>query len=267
MKTSKSYKHLLIERRGPADWIVLNRPDVKNALNLEVAAEFLDAVRVCLSRKEAACLILTGEGGTFSSGGDIKKMSETPQSKNLKGFFLKISKLIHTAVSEIRRSEKPVLAAIPGFVGGVSFGIVLGADLRIAASNAQFCAATIRIGLVANGGATYHLPRMVGLARASEILFLGDLISADQALQMGLINRVVAPENLESETQALAERLAASPSKALGRVKKILNASLTSNLSQQLERERQAIAWSSTTPDFKEGIAAFLEKRKPRFNV
>lgn len=259
----KNFKHLSVERRGPVLWIYFNRPEVKNALTLEMATEFLQAIRLAVKDREATVVVISGKGEALSAGGDIKKMSET---KDLKGFFLKISKVIHAAVEEMRRSEKPFVAAVPGFVGGIAFGMVLGTDLRVASSKAQFCAATIRLGLVANGSSTWHLPRMIGLARASEILFLGDVISADEALRWGLINRVVPPELLEAEAQMIAIRLAASPRRALGRLKKILNVGLTSTLSPQLERERQAIAWSSTTEDFREGMTAFVEKRKPVFN-
>lgn len=259
----KNLMHLLIEKRGPALWIFLNRPEVKNAFSLDMATELFSAIKAGMRDREAAVLVLSGKGDSFSAGGDIKKMSET---KNLKKFFLDISKVVHAAVLEMRRGDKPVLAAIPGYVGGIAFGAVLGTDLRIASTNAQFNAATIRLGLVANGGATYYLPRMAGLARASEILLLGEILSADEALKIGLINRVVSQDQLEKETQAIAERLAAGPRKALARLKKTLNASLTSTLSAQLERERQAIAWSATTGDFQEGIKAFLEKRKPSFN-
>ncbi len=255
--------HIMIEQRGPALWIWLNRPEVKNAFSLEMGNELLKAIRSGVRDKEVRVLVLSGRGDVLSAGGDIKAMSET---KDLKGFFLKISKVIHTAVIEMRRTEKPVLAAIPGFAGGIAFGMVLGTDLRIASSKAEFSAATIRLGLVANGSATWHLPRMAGLARASEILFLGETIGADEALRIGLVNRVVPPEQLEAETQSLALRLAAAPRQALARLKKILNLSLTSSLPAQLERERQAIAWSATTKDFQEGIAAFLEKRKPNFD-
>lgn len=259
----KTYKHLLLEQRGPALWIYFNRPEVKNAFSLELANELLAAIRIGMKDKESSVLVVSGKGDSFSAGGDIKMMSET---KNLKGFFLQISKVVHTAVQEMRRGPKPVVSAIPGYVGGIAFGYVLGTDLRIASTNAQFNAATIRLGLVANGGATYYLPRMIGLARASEILLLGEIVSAEKALNIGLVNRVVAPDQLEAETQAIAERLATGPRRALARLKKILNQGLTPTLSAQLERERQAIAWSATTDDFKEGMRAFLEKRKPVFN-
>ena len=259
----KTYKHLLLEQRGPALWIYFNRPEVKNAFSLELANELLAAVRIGMKDKDVAVLVVSGKGDSFSAGGDIKGMSE---SKNLKDFFLQISKLVHAAVQEMRRGPKPVLAAIPGYVGGIAFGFVLGTDLRIASTNAQFNAATIRLGLVANGGATYYLPRMVGLARASEILFLGEIVSAEKALDIGLVNRVVSPDRLEAETQEIAERLASGPRKALARLKQTLNASLSSTLPVQLERERQAIAWSATTADLQEGMRAFLEKGRPRFN-
>lgn len=259
----KSYKHIELELRGEVLWIYFNRPLVKNAFNLEKAAEFLDAVRYGMKHKSVAVLVLSGRGGTFSSGGDIKLMSET---KKPKAFFLEISRLVHKAVVEIRRGPKPVLAAISGYVGGVAFGFVLATDLRIATEDARFNAATIRLGLVANGGATYHLPRIAGFARASEILFLGEVLDAKKALQVGMVNRVVREGELLNETQAIAERLAEAPRKALSRLKKILSESFDSTLVDQLEKERQAIAWSSTLPDFKEGVSAFLGKRKANFN-
>ncbi len=257
----KKFQNLLVEKKSSASWIILNRPEVKNAFSIEMAKEFLEAVRIGL--KESPVVVLTGKGDSFSAGGDIKKMSET---KNLKKFFLEISKIVNTAVLEMRRSEKPILAAIPGYVGGIAFGAVLGTDLRIASTEAKFNAATIRLGLVANGSATYFLPRLSGLGKANEILLLGEILSAEEALKAGLVNWVVSPADLESKTQEIAERLASGPRKALGRLKKILQSSLTSTLPTQLEQERQAIAWSSTTPDFKEGMTAFLEKRRPSFN-
>ncbi len=255
---------VILEEKGPALWIRLNRPEVKNAFNLEMARELLAALQEGMKDKKTSVIILTGQGDTFSAGGDIKLMSAT---KNRKKFFLEISRLVHQSVLEMRRGPKPVLAAIPGYVGGIAFGALLGTDLRIASTQAKFNAATIRLGLVANGGATYYLPRMVGLAHASEILFLGEVLSAEGALKIGMINRVVSPDSLYQETQAIAERLAQSPRRALARLKKILNEGLASNLPAQLERERQAIAWSATTDDFREGITAFLEKRKPNFNL
>src|SRR5262249_40898352 len=161
----KKFSHLLIERKGPALWISFNRPEKRNALHIESAREFLSAVRLGLKSKDVAVIVLSGTGDVFSAGGDIKLMNE---KKNCKPFFLEISKILHMAVVEMRRSEKPVIAAITGFTGGVAFGLALAADLRITSEKASFSAATIRLGLVANGSATYHLPRIVGLAKASE---------------------------------------------------------------------------------------------------
>ncbi|MBI3540801.1 MAG: enoyl-CoA hydratase/isomerase family protein [Deltaproteobacteria bacterium] len=259
----RTFKTLVLEERGEALWIFFNRSEVKNAFSLSMAEEFLEAVRWGLKDEKFAVIVLSGKGTDFSAGGDIRKMKET---KNRKKFFLQISKIIHTAVMKMRKGEKPIIAAIPGYVGGIAFGLVLGADFRIVTTEAQLNAATIRLGLVANGGATYYLPRMVGMTRASEILLLGEILSAKEALAMGLVNWVVPPENLESETQKIVEKLAAQPRKALGRLKKILNESLKSSLLAQLKKERQSIAWSATTPDFEEGVSAFLEKRRPQFN-
>jgi len=256
-------KNLLFEQKGSVFWIWFNRPEVKNAFSLELAEELLAAIRWGMKEKSVAALVISGKGDAFSAGGDIRGMSQT---KNLKGFFLKISKIVHTAVQEIRKGGKPVLAAIPGYVGGIAFGFVLATDIRIASNTAQFNAATIRLGLVANGSATYYLPRIVGLGRATQILFSGEIVSAERALEIGLVNELVSPEKLEEKTQEMAERLVTGPRRALGWLKKILNESLDSSLGHQLERERQAIAWSATTDDFKEGMMAFLEKRRSSFN-
>ncbi|MBI2981448.1 MAG: enoyl-CoA hydratase/isomerase family protein [Deltaproteobacteria bacterium] len=253
---------LKTEQRGPVLWITLNRPEVKNAFTLEMGTELLKAIRQGVKDKRTAVIVITGADGTFSAGGDINLMSQTKKPKD---FFLKISKLINLTVLEMQNGGKPVIAAIPGYVGGIAFGMVLGADLRIASTQAKLNAATIRLGLVANGGATWFLPRLVGLSRASEILLLGDILSAEEAFKIGLINRVVSPTELESTVQEIAERLASGPRKALGRLKKTIQQGLHSPLSLQLERERQAIAWSATTDDFQEGMKAFLGKRKPNF--
>ena len=258
-----NFQSLQLEKRGPALWISLNRPLVKNAFSLEMAEEFSIAINEGIAQKDVAVLIISGKGDALSAGGDIKRMGET---KDLKNFFLKISQAVHTAILEMRKAEKPIIASIPGYVGGIAFGMILGADIRIASSRAQFNAATIRLGLVANGGATYFLPRLVGFGKAAEILFSGDILSSDEALKAGFVNRVVTHDHLVPETQRFAEKLASNPRKALGRLKKVLNASFNSTLTAQLERERQAIAWSSTTPDFKEGLDAFLKKRRPVFN-
>lgn len=269
--SNPNYQHLVVESRGPALWITLHRPTSKNSFNLEMGKELLNAMRSGIHDKQHSVIVLNGAGEAFSAGGDIKVMHKTLQGKNsrknIKKFFLTISKLVNTTVLEMRKSPKPIIAAIPGFAGGIAFGAVLATDLRIASTHAQFSAATIRLGLVANGSATYHLPRLVGLAKASEIFLLGNNFSAEDALRMGLINRVVDPNELDSVTQEIAEKLASSPRKALARVKNILNHSLASTLPLQLERERQSIAWSSTLSDFREGVEAFVEKRKARFNL
>lgn len=263
----KAFKQVRVDRKGPVSWIVLNRPERKNALDLETAGEFLKALRSVLTNQQAAAIVVTGAGDAFSSGGDIHLMDETlKKTKTCKPFFLKISKLVNDAVLAMRRSEKPVIAAVPGFAGGVAFGLLLGADLRVASEKASFSAATIRIGLAANGSATYHLPRIIGLTRAAEVFFTGETLTAERALHIGLVNRIVPAQELEAAAQDLGLRLASMPRRALGRVKKLLYSGLDAKLPAQLEAERQSIAWSSTLPDFKEGVSAFLEKRRPVFN-
>lgn len=255
-------KYLLIETDGPVLWIYLNRPEVKNAFNLEMAEELQKAIQKGIKDDSVSVLVLSGRGDTFSAGGDIRLMKET---RDRKRFFLKISRIINQAVVNMQKGGKPVLAALPGYTGGIALGLALGTDIRIASTHATFNAATIRLGLVANGGTTSFLPRLVGTARAAEILFAGESIGANRAEQIGLINHVVTPEELKKVTQELALKLSQGPQQALRRLKQIFYQGLHSPLPAQLERERQAIAWSATTPDFEEGITAFLEKRKPLF--
>lgn len=261
MKISSHTFHI-VEQRGPACWIYFNRPNIKNALDLETMREFLNILKVAVRSPKTKVIVLSGKGGTFSSGGNIKKMKTT---QNPKKFFLEISRLMNESILAIQNAPQPVIAAVSGFTGGIAFGLVQACDLIIASRQASFAAATIRLGLVANGGATYFLPKRVGWARAREILLLGDVLEADQALDIGMINRVVNSKKLASETQSLAEKLAARPLQALARLKHVLNAAPRSSLEDQLERERQAIAWSATTDDFQEGVRAFLKKRKPSF--
>ncbi len=263
MKT-KAYSFLQTKRVNATDWIYLHRPEAKNAFNLEMGAELLKALKASLADKKVRNIVLTGSGGSFSAGGDIKLMTQT---KNIKNFFLAISQCINQCLAEIRRSPKPVIASIPGYAGGIAFGLCLGTDLRVASQSASFQAATIKIGLVANGSATYALPRLVGMAEATDILLTGRLVNSLEAKMLGMVSRVVPDHELEMKTQELADHLASLPQQALGRLKKVLLQSPHASFLKQVETERQSIAWASTLPDFQEGIQAFVEKRKPKFNV
>jgi 2-(1,2-epoxy-1,2-dihydrophenyl)acetyl-CoA isomerase len=256
----KTFKFLEFEKRNAVFWIYFNRPEVRNAFSLDLAAELLTALKRASKDKSVAVIVISGRGQDFSAGGDIKMMGALLKKGNIRNFFLEISQRINACVLEIRKMPKPVIAAIPGYVGGIAFGFCLSADFRVASSRARFQAATIHLGLVANGSATYFLPKLVGTGKAAEILLTGKIVSAEEALQNGLVHRVFSENSFSAEVQAFAEQLATLPGYAQGCVKQILNAGLDTDLVLQLSKERQAIAQSSTTKDYRERVFRFLEK-------
>lgn len=248
-----------LERRNSVLWIYFNRSEVRNAFSLDLAAELLATLKKAAKDKSVSAIVITGRGQDFSAGGDIKMMGELLKKGNIRNFFLKISQTINACVLEIRKMPKPVIAAIPGYVGGIAFGFILSADFRVASPKARFQAATIHLGLVANGGATYFLPRLIGAAKAGEMLLTGKMVGAEEALQNNLVHRVFS-ENFETETQSFAEKLLTVPSHAQGRVKQVFNTGLDKGLKTQLAAERLAIAQASTTEDYREKVLKFLNK-------
>ena len=213
------------------------------------------------------CVVIRG-GEHFMAGGDLKwfkTLSEgRPASENrvqFEGFIHEV----HALIVSLRRMPKPVLASVRGAVAGFGMSLMMAADLALAADNAYFTLAYTLVGVSPDGGSTFALPRIVGQKKAMEIALLGDRFDAATAERLGLVNRVVPSQNLDSETAKLAARLAAGPTAVYARTKALLNASLASSLESQLQREAEAFAQSASEPDFQEGLAAFVEKRKPRF--
>lgn len=172
---------------------------------------------------------------------------------------------LHAAMLRLAELRAPTLACLHGAVAGAGFSLALACDLAIAAEDARFSMAYARIGATPDASGTFHLPRLLGMRKARELALLGETLGADEALRLGLVNRVVPPAELSAQAQALAERLAAGPTRAYGRIRQLLDASLDSSLAEQLEAERAAFLASTRTADFSEGIAAFLEKRPARF--
>lgn len=248
--------------------LTLNRPQSLNALNLDM----IEALRLTTARAEldpgVRAILLSGAGDHFMAGGDLKWFREQlalpPQQRQ--PLFERVIGDVHQSIVQLRRADKPVVAAVRGAVAGFGLSLMLAADLVVAAEDAYFTLAYCNIGLSPDGGATWSLPRAVGAKRAAEIALLGDRFDARQALDWGLINRVVAPERLADEAEALAARLASGPAEALAHTKRLLNASLGNPLTEQLQAEQQAFARSGVHGDFSEGLAAFFEKRRPRFS-
>ncbi|MFC1945842.1 enoyl-CoA hydratase/isomerase family protein [Chloroflexota bacterium] len=260
---------ILLERDGGVLTIVLNRPQKLNALtpNMfenEIPQIFSDA------RKDNSVkvLIITGAGNGFCSGIDVGSVGNRRQQEKDMSEVEQVSlrtKEVAVLISAITSIEKPVIAAINGTAVGVGISLALHSDMRFASDKARFSFAFVSRGIIPDCGATYALPRLVGSARALEIMITGDMISAQEADRIGLVNRVFPHEQLLPEVKALAERIAAGPGTAISLTKKALNRSPENTILDQLELEVSYNAMCHRTHDYREGVNAFLEKRKPNF--
>ncbi len=262
-----AYSKLLVEQEEGVARIVLNRPESFNSYDLELAAELEQAMETCGRDPGVKVLILTGQGRAFCSGGDIKEMHQWMESQKepLSVLFQRLTRHLHATVVEMRRMSKPLVAAINGVAAGAGFSLAMACDMRLASESARFTQAYTRIGLVPDGGSSYFLPRLLGPAKAAELMFLNRVLSAQEALQWGLVSRVVSPGALAEQAMELALELARGPKVAHRLLKGLLRTSWELSLEGQLEEERRAIVEASMTPDFQEGIEAFMNKREPRF--
>ena len=260
-----SYETIELEMRGAVCVLTLNRPDRLNALNVQVANDFKAAVSEALERG-ARVIVLTGAGRAFSAGGDLREMQEiAKQDGRVEAFFDEPLRLLNEAILLIRQTPVPFIAAVNGVASGGGCNLALACDLVVAAEGAKFNQAFIKIGLTPDCGGTFILPRIVGWKRAAELLFSGDLISAQAAAEMGMINSVAPDDELMNNAMAMANKLAQAPTAAIGRIKKLLDASAANDLQSQLDLERETQIESGKTKDFAEGVSAFLQKRPPRF--
>jgi 2-(1,2-epoxy-1,2-dihydrophenyl)acetyl-CoA isomerase len=259
--------HVLTEVRDGVGIITLNRPEVLNALSAEMT-EGLIAASATFERDAAVrCVLIRGSGTHFMAGGDIrgfhKSLTENREA-HLAGFEMRVVKA-HQLIYQLRRMPKPVLVSVQGAAAGFGLSLILAADLAIASDDSFFTLAYRHIGLSADGGATYFLPRVVGERRALEIALLGDRFTAQKALDIGILNWVVPRAELEAETSKLVRRLADGPTFALGKAKQLLRSSLDNSWDEHSHREAEYLAACAATEDHFEGLNAFLEKRTARF--
>jgi enoyl-CoA hydratase/carnithine racemase len=260
-----SPKSFLYEERDGVATITLNRPERLNALTFEVYRELTDTFAALRAEEAVRAVVITGAGRAFCSGGDVRDIIGDLQSKDMRG-LLEFTRMTCELIRSMRALPKPVIASLNGTTAGAGACIALAADMRIASEEAKIAFLFVRVGLSgADMGAAYLLPRFVGLAKATELLYTGDFISAQEAEKIGLYNRVVPAHQLEAETRALAERLARGPSFALSMTKEMLNRELEVSLDTALEWEAQAQATCLQHPDFREAYEAFVEKREPKF--
>jgi 2-(1,2-epoxy-1,2-dihydrophenyl)acetyl-CoA isomerase len=257
----QDYQTLLYELRDMVGWITLNRPEVLNAFNDQMTADLQDVLREIEKNESVRCVVITGTGRGFCSGQDLKN-HPNQERRSLRDSLVR---RYNPIIRKIRAIDKPVIAMINGVAAGAGCSLALACDLRLMSEKASLIEVFIRIGLVPDSGSHWFLVRNAGLAKAFEFAALGDTIDARQALSAGLVNRVLPEEKLLDETTALASRLANSPTKAIGMIKRALNKAVHSDLESILEYESYLQEIASSTEDFHEGVTAFLEKRKPVF--
>jgi len=256
---------VLIEVGSGVATLTLNRPARLNALNDTLGGELLRAIREMEGRPDVRCVVLTGSGRGFCAGGDVKDMLGQLEGGHPSGFFEGALAVFHEVVLAVRRLPKPVISAVHGPAVGAGMNLALSADVVHASETAVFSQAFVKLGLVPDCGGTFFLPRLVGPARAAEIMFTGDTIDAKQALELGIVSRVVPVEELLPGALELARRLAEGPTAAIGRCKALLQRSFESSLDEMLQLERLAQIDCGHTADFGEGVRAFTEKRTARF--
>jgi len=262
----ESYETLIFEEKDGVAWIRLHRPEEMNAVNLPMARELCRATAYCTGKDSIRAVVLTGAGRVFSVGGDVKDMVGEVKSTDRPDLFLRdLAMHVHGFVAELYRMPKPVVAAVNGVAAGVGFSMSMACDLALASEKARFVLAYTNIGLVPDGGCTYSLTRLVGSRKALEIMYLNEPIGAEEALGLGLVNRVIAAEQFEEQVAAVAQKLAHGPTETYGRAKGLVHAALSETLESQLEGERQGNAISGLRPEFREGLTAFVEKRKADF--
>ena len=260
-----SYETIQVEMREAVGIITLNRPASLNALTTEVGQEFQSAVSEVQTRG-ARAVVITGAGRAFCAGGDLREMQKIAEREGkVEAFFDEPLRVLNECILLIRRVPLPFIAAVNGAASGGGCNLALACDLVIAGETARFNQAFIKIGLVPDCGGTFILPRLIGWKRAAELMMTGEIVTAERALEMGMINAVVPDEELLARALAMAEKLAQAPTVAIGRIKELLEASATNDYGGQLELERETQIQSGLTKDFKEGVAAFIEKRPPKF--
>jgi 2-(1,2-epoxy-1,2-dihydrophenyl)acetyl-CoA isomerase len=257
------YQHVVLERRDHVATLTLNRPDAYNAFGLALGREIFHAVLEVDDDPEVRCVVVTGAGRAFSAGGDVKDFVENLD--RIGAMVKELTTYLHGAVSRLCRSDKPVVVAVNGVAAGGGLSLVLAGDLVVAAESARFTMAYSKIAATPDGSSSYFLPRLVGLRRAMELYFTNRVLSAREALDWGLVTRVVPDAELKPTVEALARELAQGPTRAFGGAKRLFHQATWESLETQMEAEAQAIAASGRTEDFREGVRAFAEKKTPVF--
>ena len=259
-----SHETIDLTTDGPAARILLNRPDALNAWNEQFGRDLHDVVTTVADDESVRAVLITGAGRGFSSGADLKEQRSSTDA-GVPDLGARLEEIDHPIITGLREMPKPVVAAVNGPAVGIGCSLALAADLIVAAESAYFLLAFVNIGLVPDGGSTAFLPARVGYARAAEMAMLGERVPAQQALDWGLVNRVVPDDELESTSAELLDRLANGPTRSYAGAKRLLNRRVYADLEGQLEAEADAQREQGSSKDFVEGVMAFVEKRPPDF--
>ena len=258
-------KGFLYSEKDGVGTITLNRPERLNALTFAIYAELAAFFRHLGTRESCRAVVITGSGRAFCSGGDVEDIIGELFKRDMKG-FLEFTRLTVDLVRAIRNIQKPVIGALNGTTCGAGAAIALACDMRIASESAKCAFLFTKVGLSgADMGACFLLPRVVGLTKATELLMLGDFVSAQEALKIGLYNEVVAPDRLMARANEVAQKLSKGPAFGIAITKELLNKAMSFDLETALEAEAQAQAICMQHPDFKESYNAWKEKREPKF--
>jgi 2-(1,2-epoxy-1,2-dihydrophenyl)acetyl-CoA isomerase len=258
-----SHETIDLQVSGGAARIVLDRPDSLNAWNEQFGNDLLDAVRTVSSEEAVRAVMITGAGRAFSSGADLKE--DRSDGEGVPDLSKRLKELYHPILTGIREMPKPVIAAVNGPAVGIGCSLALDCDLVLAAESSYFLLAFVNIGLVPDGGSTAIVPARAGLARATEMGMLGEKVPAAQALEWGLVNRVLPDDRLLADAELMLQHLAAGPTKSYANFKKLLNRRVYGDFEGQLEAEADAQREQGQTSDFIEGVMAFVQKRPAKF--
>jgi len=252
---------IVLDVRNGVATILLNRPQVLNAFNREMALQMQEALENCDQEEQVRVVVITGEGKSFSAGQDLSEVVD-PDGPGMKRI---LKEHYNPIIKQIRGLQKPVIAAVNGVAAGAGANIALSCDIVLATSSAIFLQAFSKIGLIPDSGGTYFLPRLIGWQKASAIMMLGEKIAASEAERMGMIYKVFSDENFKNEVEKIINTLAEMPTRALAYTKQALNVSFINDLDTQLDAEDSFQQRAAQSADYKEGVESFLAKRKPVF--
>lgn len=255
---------VLLNFEGGLATLRLNRPDKGNAIDESMAADLAEAATQIAERSDVRAVLIAGNGPNFTVGGDLSLFAGTAREQ-LPNRLRRMIDSYHLAIERLTSIDAPVVAAVRGGAGGGGLGLLYAADIVVAADDARFALGYGALGLTADGGNTWFLPRMVGMRRAQELFLLNRRLTAQEALGFGLVSRLTPDDSVETEAVTLATTLAAGPTRAFGAVRRMLRQSFETGLSDQLDAEKQSIVAASQSDDAQEGIAAFVAKRRPQF--